>query len=249
MKTVIILLTWQRIQNLKTMLKSLKYQTYKDFTIHVSNANLDRVKTVNQIVDYYRANSNLEINVTHDGNDTLTFRRFALGKDYALQGYDAVMFIDDDVTFDKQYVESVVSGYEPECYASGYTWIFTEHNANYYKDRIRVRDNGHVIKYCGTGLSIIDASIFLDEQLYQLPKEMYKIEDLWLSFYCDHFRKWKLKYIEIPNVLLGGGDRVALYRQIKRDKSYNKADALYDLTKNFGWDLQAICGGCDVCGN
>jgi len=224
----------------------LRYQTYKNFTIHVSNANDAKVKAVNQIVNFYNDNSDLNINVSHDGNSKFAWRRFDLGREYAQKGYDAVLFIDDDVTFDHNYVHSLVAFFEPKCYGSNYTWRFTKHNANYYTDRIRVRDNSEPIKYCGTGMSIIDAKVFLEDGLFDAPKDMYKIEDLWLSYYCDHVLGWKLKYIDIENVALGGGDRVALYREISRSKKFTKADALNYLT-NLGWNLQVICGGCDAC--
>jgi len=248
MKVVIVLLTWQRLHNLKNTLKSLRDQTYKDFTIHVTNANLNKVNSVSQVVKYYQENFNLDIHLTNDGNEKFAWRRFDLGREYALKGYDAVMYIDDDVTFDKSYVQSLITGFEKECYGSNYTWKFTRHNPNYYTDRVRVRDNSEPIKYCGTGMSIVDAKVFLEDGLFEAPETMYKIEDLWLSYYCDHVLGWKLKYIDIPNVALGGGDRVALYREIRRSKSYTKADALTDLTK-LGWNLRVTCGGCGVCGS
>ena len=38
-----------------------------------------------------------------------------------------------------------------------------------------------------------DASIFSDPELYQVPKEYWFLEDVWLSYYAKVARKWRLE--------------------------------------------------------
>jgi hypothetical protein len=133
------------------------------------------------------------------------------------------------------YVEEFVRNYEPETYHSYYTWVFHNNGENYYTQRSKVFDNNQRIHYAGTGVSMIDAKAFLNPGLFRPPKMAYKIEDLWLSYYCDHILGWKLKHVGVDGIEIGGGDSVALHKSVKRSKE-NKAVFLQKLVK-MGWDL------------
>ena len=237
MKTVIVLLTWQRISGLKHTLEGLSNQTYKDFDIHISNGNLDgsAMSVIEKYVRFYKQKG-LRIQVTHDGNDIYAFRRFTVGKKLYESGYDVVMFIDDDIKFPQTYVENCLSQYEPKTYKSGFTWTFFHKGSSYYKYRERIyKNDGPPIHYCGTGISMIDSSIFKEDGLFNAPDGAYKIEDLWLSYYAQHVLGWRLMYMETPKVLIGGSDSVALFKQIQKDQ-YNKNHFLQELVK-MGWKI------------
>ena len=235
-KIYIVLLTWKRLPNLQKTLSYLTKQTYKDFSVYISNANLSKAPSVDRYANMFRSQHKLDIEVSHDGNDIFSFRRFTVGKKLAERDADIIMFIDDDITFKSNYVESVISQYEPKSYCSNFAWNFQNNGANYYQYRKRRYDNNEKIHYCGTAVSAIDASIFLDPGVLKAPEEAYKIEDLWLSYYAQHVMKWKLKYIDIPGVVIGGADTVALYKDILASK-YNKADFLRLLVKKYRWKL------------
>lgn len=237
MKTVIVLLTWQRMHSLKSTLQGLLEQTYQDFDIYISNGNLNPVakSNVEKYAKIYQGRG-LNIEFSHDGNDLYAFRRFTVGKKLYEAGYDVVMYIDDDITFPSTYVENCITQYEPKTYKSGFAWTFYNNGSSYYKYRERVyKNDGTPIHYCGTGISMIDASIFKEEGLLDAPKGAYKIEDLWLSYYAQHVLKWDLKYMNTPNVVIGGSDRVALFKEIQKDK-YNKNSFLRDLVA-MGWKI------------
>jgi glycosyltransferase involved in cell wall biosynthesis len=236
LKVVVVLLTWQRINNLKNTLSFLEKQTYKHFDIHISNANLtDRARmSIQKYVGVYNARG-MNISVSHDGNELLAFRRLTVGKELAERGYDVVLFIDDDISFPSRYVQKCLEQYEPKSYKSGFAWSFHNKGSSYYKYRTRHWDNNQTIHYCGTGISMIDAKIFLEEGLLKAPDAAYKIEDLWLSYYVQHVLKWKLEYMETPGVIIGGADNVALYKQIQKDP-VNKDHFLRELVKR-GWKI------------
>lgn len=239
-RVTVVLLTWQRIGNLKRALAALSQQTFNNFEVFISNGNLKSIKPVN---DYSKMFSDrLKIRVSHDGNDSFSFRRFTVGKRLAEEGTDIILFIDDDITFEDDYIENCLRHYEPASYKSGFAWSFQNKGRDYYNERTRIWDYTSRVNYCGTGISIIDASIFLDPDLIKkAPPEAYKIEDLWLSYYSQHVKKWKLGYIEMNNATIGGSDSVALYKKIISDKkigaSTDKADFLKMLVSKYRWNL------------
>jgi len=240
-KVTVVLLTWQRIASLKKTLTMLSNQTYKDFDVHITNANERHEDSVNKIAKSFA--DYLDISVSHDGNDLYAFRRFTVGKELYKQGSKAILFIDDDITFPEDYVERCVKSYKPNTYQSGFTWQFHNNGTNYYKYRTKITDSTSKIHYCGTGISIIDASIFNDKRLFDAPNEALKIEDLWLSYFAQHVLEWDLVYIPMPDVTIGGTDEAALFKQIIKEKqdnpnSIDKADLLRLLVKQYNWNLQ-----------
>lgn len=239
MKVAVVLLTWQRLSRLQFALKSLSRQSYKDFDVIISNANLTNhaMRIVDKYAKIYKMQG-LNVVVRHDGNKQYAFRRFDVGKDLYDEGYEVILFIDDDVSVPKTYIEGCLKQYEPKTYQSGFTWIFYNRGKNYYKFRKRVYSNEYDIHYGGTGLSMIDASIFADKNLRaKAPEGSLKIEDLWLSYYVYQKRGWSVKYMDCPGVSLGGADSVALWRSVAKD-SYDKADLLRELVA-MGWKIPA----------
>lgn len=235
-KVVVVLLTWQRLSNLKVTLSSLSKQTNKNFDVYISNANENKKSLVDRYAHYAKQSKKLNVEVSHDSNDRLAFRRFDIGKKLAKQGYEIVLFLDDDVTFPVDYVSKMLRRYEPQTYSSNFAWFFEDGGSDYYKKRKRVTKEGAPVHYCGTGVSIVDASIFLDKKIHNAPKEMYPVEDLWLSYYAQHVLGWKLKYVEVSGVTVRGGDSVALYRKVAQSKN-DKAYLLRMLVNEYGWKL------------
>lgn len=239
-RITVVLLTWQRVGQLKRSLASLSSQTFKNFEVHISNGNLRQKANVESYAKLF--SDRLKIRVTNDGNDLYAFRRFSVGKKLAEEGTDIILFIDDDISFNDDYLENTLRYYEPKSYKSGFAWSFQDGGSDYYGKRTRVRDDHSKVHYCGTGISIIDASIFLDDNLMSTaPEEALKIEDLWLSYYAQHVKKWKLGQINMTNATIGGADDVALYKSIIKDKktieAADKADLLKLLVKKYKWKL------------
>jgi glycosyltransferase involved in cell wall biosynthesis len=239
MKVAVVLLTWKRLSAFQTTLKSFAKQTNKDFTLVISNANLTKqgIAVINKYSNIYD-HKGLEVIVRHDGNEDYAFRRFYVGRDLYNLGFDVVLFVDDDVKIPNNYVEQCLSSYEPKTYKSGFAWIFYNRGRNYYKFRKRVFNNDHGVHYAGTGFCMIDASIFKDKALIEdAPEGSKKIEDLWLSFYVSQKRGWRVMYMETENVVLGGADSFALYKEVQKEKT-DKASFLRTLV-SMGWEIPA----------
>lgn len=235
MKVAVVLLTWKRVHLFKRMLRTLATQSYKDFDVIVSHSNPENVQTIKRQAYAWQKMVN-KIVVREDSNEDFAFRRMYVGRDLAKQGYEVILFIDDDITIGSRYVEQCLEHYEPKTYKSSFAWQFDSEKVDYYFGRTRIRDTESKVHYCGTGVSMIDASIFLQRNLIKkAPKGAIKIEDLWLSYYAQQVMGWKLQYIPASQVSIGGGDSVALYRQVSRE-DYDKTDFLRDLVE-MGWEL------------
>ena len=111
-----------------------------------------------------------------------------------------IIFLDDDIIIPNNFVQLALDHYEEKSYKSWWAWHLNGGN-NYYKDRVRVLDKNILVNYCGPGVSIIDSSIFLEDNYFNLPIEQIKyIDDIWTSFYVGHIMKWKLSYLDINGI-------------------------------------------------
>lgn len=233
----VVLLTWQRINDLPTTLTNLYKQTNQDFDIYISNGNLKHAAKVEEYSS--RFDGKLDIFVRHDGNDFFAFRRLFVGRALAEAGYKIIFFLDDDITIPSDYVQKCLNQYEPRTYKSGFAWKLFNGGENYYSDRERTWDPKDKVQYCGTGVSMIDARLFMEDDLiFNAPAGALKIEDLWMSYYVDHVlrkKKWKLKFMNIDGAVIRGADRVALYKNVLSD-TYTKKEFLHELV-DMGWKL------------
>lgn len=233
-KVTVILMTWKRISMLKETLRDLEAQTFKNFDLYISNGNLEHARYVDKFTNQFK--SKLKITVSHDGNEQKSFRRLVAARKMAQEGTEIVLFIDDDIELPPTYIEKALKQYEPQTYKSGFAWTFYNQGKDYYKYRKRRVNNALVIHYCGTGISMIDASIFLDDGLFDAPPGALGIEDLWLSYYAQHVMKWRLAYMDVPKgTIIGGDDAVALFKTYV-DSEYTKADFLRELVA-MGWKV------------
>lgn len=232
MRVGVILLSWKRPQGTYQNLKDLDNQTLEGFRVAISNSNPDLNQKIKEYADKFK---NLDIQVINESNEYSSFRRFFIAREMAKDGIDVIFFIDDDIIIPKNYIEKALEQYQPKTYGSCYTWTLDDDGSDYYKKRTRVYDNDSNIKYCGAGISMVDASIFLQDELFNAPQEAYAIDDLWLSYYADHVAGYNLRYIDVKGVVIGGGDSVALYRQVSKQK-YTKKDFLLYLV-SIGWKV------------
>lgn len=232
-KVAVILLTWNRINNLKNTLKQLNLQTYKDFDLYISNANQDpdKIATIKKYISHF---PRLNIKLLLDNNDMFTFRRLTVARQLASSGYSVIFYLDDDVTISEKHIEQCLEQYEPQTYKSSHAWSFYNKGQSYYRNRQKRKDNNKVINYCGSGVAMIDASIFLEPGLFDYPEGALKIEDLWLSYYAQHVMGWRLMYMK-TDALVGGREPDALFRQVQRDK-INKDVFLRQLV-DMGWEI------------
>jgi len=225
MRTALITLTWGRPQNFPTLLQQLKTQTYQDFDLIVSNSNREHdwfieaeLKTAAlPFPAYFRA----------DSNDRLAFRRFDIAKEL---DYDRYVILDDDVTIGDNFMQDMVNQYQPNTYHSWFCWQIMSDD---YHDRKRVTSHKQPIHYAGIGISMLDRTIVDRPELYDFPPAAMLSEDIWLTYIMQHVYGWPVKWVNIPNIVLGGADEVALYMRISKSK-HRKIDFYRELLAT-GW--------------
>ena len=142
--------------------------------------------------------------------------RFKLAKQ--VKG-NPIIFIDDDESLDPDFVEYMMSQYEPDAIKGWFTRIF---NTDSYWDSIPYSPAGTEVDYVGTGGMILDRKIFDEEPILQnLPPEFDKVEDLYLSWLA---RKKGLRLIAVePHIKIevDGKDQfssLAYYKEIAFNK-------------------------------
>lgn len=150
--------------------------------------------------------------------------RFKLAK--KVKG-NPIIFIDDDESLEPDFVEYMMSQYEPNAIKGWFTRIF---NTDSYWDSIPYSPAGTEVDYVGTGGMILDRKIFDEEPILQdLPPEFDKVEDLYLSWLA---RKKGMKLIAVePHIKIevDGKDQF-------RSLAYYKELAFNKLLQN-GWNL------------
>jgi len=226
-KTALLTLTWGRPQDFPAWLQRLKTQTYKDFDLIVSNSNREHDTFIENALK--EANLPFTWHFRADSNDRLAFRRFDIAKEL---NYDRYVILDDDVTIGNNFMQDMVSQYQPNTYHSWFCWQIMSDD---YHDRKRVNSHKQPIQYAGIGISMIDRSIVDRPELYDFPPAAMFSEDIWLTYVMQHIYKWPVKWVKIPNIVLGGADDVALYMRISKSK-YRKVDFYRELLAT-GWQV------------
>jgi glycosyltransferase involved in cell wall biosynthesis len=184
-KTALIMCTYIRFENLKLTLACINNQTDKDFDFYIVD-NSNQNEKLLKYLDKYKGN--LNISVHNYQNDFKQFARFLLARDLAEEGYEKIIFIDDDEIIPNTFIEECHRQYEPNVVKS-----FWAHRVNSrYKRKIKVVGN-ELGNYAGTGGLICESKLFLNEDFFDCPEEYWIIDDLWLSYYILKFTDYKIK--------------------------------------------------------
>jgi glycosyltransferase involved in cell wall biosynthesis len=184
-KTALIMCTYIRLENLQHTFTSLINQTNKDFDFYICD-NSNNPEKLLKIISKYSVDFNLSI---YDyGNDFKQFARFIVAQDLAKEGYERVIFIDDDQILPDTFIQDCYDQYEDGCVKS-----FWSHKVEkIYKSKIKL-EKDELGNYAGTGGLVCSASIFLDEFFFTCPEQFWIIDDLWLSYYILKYTNLKIK--------------------------------------------------------
>jgi glycosyltransferase involved in cell wall biosynthesis len=180
--------TYIRFENLNTTLACINNQTDKDFDFYIIDNSGQNEKLL-KYLDKFKGN--LNISVHNYANEFKQFARFLLAKDLAEDGYEKIIFIDDDEIIPNTFIEECYSQYDESCVKS-----FWAHRVNSrYKRKIKV-EKEELGNYAGTGGLICSAKLFLNEDFFDCPEEYWIIDDLWLSYYVLKFTDYKIKELK-----------------------------------------------------
>ena len=215
----------------------LSNQTNRNFDLYIYDSG-PHFRLIQEIAK--SAITNIQYRTIHTDSNEGCWRRHELAQKLAKDGYKKILFLDDDIIVPNNYIELALEQYEEKSYKSWWAWNL---NGSYYweKDRTRVQELGVPVNYCGAGVSIMDASIFLDDEYFNIPiVETKWIDDVWLSFYSKEKLGWKLEYLDVPGVAFGeqAADEHSLYLNISNRKviSMSKKEYVDFLKSKYGWN-------------
>jgi len=186
--TALIMCTYIRFENLKTTLDCIKNQTNKDFDFYI----VDNSNNSEKLSKYLnKFGQGIGISVHSYNNEFKQFSRFLLARDLAEQGYENVIFIDDDEILPHTFIQECHDQYDQTCLKS-----FWAHRINArYKRKIKIERDEYG-NYAGTGGLVCDIKLFLNEDFFDCPEEYWIIDDLWLSYYVLKFTDYKIKELK-----------------------------------------------------
>ena len=225
----IILCTYNRLYNIRKVLYSLNNQTVsKNIVLHLLNNNINMKNIIeNQISKKYK----FKIVITHYNNENNIFERFIYARKLIskLVNLKYLIFIDDDMIYQKNWVEDMYSLRKQEHYITWYVKLYDlrKENIDYSKSSIisyndstnNSKKNFRYGNYGGPGGSIIDIEIFRDEKFYKFPFENIKyMDDIWISYYLSHIKKWKIMRSFLPPIHLSSKHKT-LYDTTKHEKN------------------------------
>jgi hypothetical protein len=189
-RVAVILCLFVRLENLNMTLEKLQNQTNKNFDLYISD-NSNNTNKVIGLIKKFAPDIGLNVSIRSDRNNFKQFSRFLLARDLAQEGYEKVIFFDDDEILPLTFIDECLTQYEP-----GTVKTFWAHKINkIYKKKIKL-ENDEIGNYAGTGGLICDSSIFLNEDFFDCPEEYWIVDDLWLSFYLLKHTDYKIKALK-----------------------------------------------------
>ena len=175
--------------------------------IHICNNSPERQNELMNIAkDVEReskaVNLSLTIDIVDMGGNHGGFSRFLLAKQLVQTEFiEYFIMVDDDQYVRPGTIANIYNKREPQMYKTwfGKTWLKNDRDYWTAYPRIISRPSIRALfrwdithyQYGGTGMSIIDANIFLYKQLYELDEKYQFLEDIWLS-HIVNIQGWQI---------------------------------------------------------
>ena len=186
-KTALIMCTYIRLENLPSTLECLIKQTNEDFDFYICN-NSNRDDKLIKILEKYNQRTNFNLSVHNYFNEFKQFARFLIAQDLAKEGYEKIIFIDDDEIIPDTFIEDCHNQYDQQSVKS-----FWSHKIEkIYKKKIKL-EKDEIGNYAGTGGLLCSSSLFLDDLFFTCPEKFWIIDDLWLSYYILKYTDYNIK--------------------------------------------------------
>lgn len=186
-KAAVIMCTYRRLENMPSTLECLIKQTNKNFDFYICNNSGNDDKLLKSLKKY-KTKFDFNVHVYNYFNNFKQFARFLIAQDLAKEGYEKVIFIDDDEILPTTFIQECHEQYEEE-----YIKSFWAHKIEkIYRKKIKL-EKDELGNYAGTGGLVCSSSLFLDEFFFTCPEEFWIIDDLWLSYYILKYTDYNIK--------------------------------------------------------
>lgn len=225
----VIMCTWKREDGFSRVIDHLNKQDFKSFHLYVWNNNQELSDSFQRILN---ERAEFPCSIFHSKENIGGFGRFYLARHILKMGIsnNFCVFIDDDQTFENNSLSVFTKEARTGEISSQWAWKLK--TLEYYgaANRINV-PGGQEVDYCGTGGMVCDLNIFSEDKLFECPKKFWFIEDLWLSFYANHYKGYVLRKSSAK--FKNGSDQHNLFEKIKHLKS----PMLKELVEEYNWEI------------
>jgi hypothetical protein len=190
-KTALIMCTYIRLTNMPKLLQKIKTQSNKDFDFYIVNNAINQDFKLTGYFRKYGEELGVNVFIKNYENKYKQFARFYLARELAEEGYEKIIFVDDDEVLPNSFIQDCHTQYDEKYVKSFYAHTFDK---DYWKKvRLKPREIGN---YAGTGGLVCSSKIFLDHKLFECPEEYYIIDDLWFSHYILKFTDYKITLLD-----------------------------------------------------
>jgi GT2 family glycosyltransferase len=203
-KTAVVLCIYVRLENLSYSLSSLAKQTNTDFDVYISNnTNGRHNRKINEVVSKRLSQFNFE--VFEHFNQHKQFSRFFVARQLAKEGYERIIFIDDDEVLPTTFIQECYDQYEENLIKSFYGHIVDD---DYWaKQKLK---KGQFGNYAGTGGLVCSAKFFLNDDFFECPEKYYIIDDLWLSYFALKYTDYRIQILDTNIEFIKDGKATAI---------------------------------------
>jgi len=219
----VCLALYQRFDRLPEILWQLLSQTNQNFNVNIWNnceKNIDW-----KAISFFPKE---RLRVEGIGRNLGSCARFMLVKD--VKG-EVIVFIDDDLVFNNDFIEYNYKRYKEyngEALCGWFSKVFDKDYRNPIEEQLK---NGSEADYIGTPGCIVNKKLFdIDENLFNIPNEFIKVEDLYLSYIA---RKHDFKLVSIDKKCYQINDGLGQNRKLHDYKQ----NAFKELREKHNWRL------------
>jgi hypothetical protein len=189
-KTAVIFLTYVRLEYIPQTAECFKNQTNKDFDLYISNNSPMQDKCVEKIKKYL-SDIGTNVYVRNDNNEYKIFSRFYMAKELEAEGYEKIIFLDDDEIFPDTFIQECYDQYEEDVVKT----FWAHRIESIYKRKVKLEGN-ELGNYAGGGGLVCSSKVFTNEELFNCPEKYMIVDDLWLSYCLLKFTDYKIKTLK-----------------------------------------------------
>ncbi len=189
-KLAVVMCTYRRFENLPKTYDYLDKQLNHDFDFFICDNSGNDPHLLNTTK---KKSKNFKHNVfiQEYNNEKSIFGRFYMARDLAKDGYEMIVFIDDDQIIPDSFIDDCYYQYDPNIVKSFY--------AHYIEGDYWIKQEittGEEANYVGGGGLLCNAQIFLDDKLFSCPEKYWILDDLWMSYYIANFTNYGMSKLK-----------------------------------------------------
>lgn len=200
-EALVVMCLWNRPSRVESVLNMLDGQDFADgVNLYLWNNKRADQAHYRKVLDQFRASGALKrASLAQSPYNLGSIGRFYWARKLVAARPDsAVIVIDDDQDFGRDFISTAMAEFDPGAVKAWWAW--TVNNEYHNRDAAGVGDK---VDHIGPGGSVLPLSIFTDTRFYtDIPDHFRMLDDLWLTYFASRagYRLEKLP-VEIDFVM------------------------------------------------